>query len=303
MNARGATMPDFCSRRRPYHYVTALNVLMKYGVDLSNVNLIAAGTFENYKGEVHGQTPKPGEAITPGTEITLEVGCLSGVDHIPYQFFYGFHGVGDRTDDWELNARKALAPFDSEVIRYHAYAKHVARKFNFGVVEKPHLHRFLRLFAFNPEKYAPDLPELMFWVSAMPLFHKWSGNARAVAAILGRLIGHSVEIVENARGSFVLPEECRSPLGSESSRVGASLIAGRTFSDCDSTYEVIVHGVNSKSVAHFLPGGKTYKKLEWLLSVSMPSFLERRIRIRTRGHRAAIGKEKPACFLGYSSYL
>jgi len=178
----------------------------------------------------------------------------------------------------------------------------VARKFNFGVVEKSHLKHFLELFAFNPEKHAPDLTEWMFWVSAMPLFHRWSGNARAVGAIIGRLIGQPVEIIENVEAWFELPGDCRSSLGTASGALGETLVAGRRFADCDSSYQVIVHDLPAARVPEFLPGGGGRRKIEWLLSVCMPGNLEAIISVRTRRSNQPLGKEQRTCYLGYTTY-
>ena len=75
-------MPDFCNRRHPFHYVTALCVLAKMGIDIDTVDILAVGEYENYRGEIQTQSPKPGAAITDDTRIVLKVGYPSAVDYL-----------------------------------------------------------------------------------------------------------------------------------------------------------------------------------------------------------------------------
>jgi len=94
MNAVGkqGIMPDLSSRKNPLHFSTALSILMKAGVDIHRINLIAEGKYENYRGEVHYQEPAAGSVITDNTKIILRIGSTSAVDFMPYQFFYGMGG-------------------------------------------------------------------------------------------------------------------------------------------------------------------------------------------------------------------
>lgn len=296
-------MPDFCSRRYPFHYVTALNILMKMGVDLSSVDLLAVSEFENYKGEVHYQEPEPGEPIGPGTRITLHVGCLSAADHVPYQFFYGVEGGRDRTGDWEDRAREVMAPFDSAVIRFKARAEYEAHKYNLGLLDRDYLTAYLDLFDFAPDHDYPDLSELLFWAAVLPAFHDWSGNAEAVSAIMRNLIGYPVEIIENTSARFEIPERMQSRLGAESGRLGESLLLGDGFEECDSSCRVVIREVDRADIVNFLPGGSKRKKLDWLLQICLPGNLEADISVEAEEVPAVLGEEARQGYLGYSTYV
>ncbi len=296
-------MPDFCSRRYPFHYVTALNILMKMGVDLSRVNLLAVSEFENYKGEIHQQSPEPGEPVTTDTQISLHVGCLSAADHVPYQFFYGVQGGRDRSSEWEDRARETMAPFDSAVIRYRALAGYEAHKFNFGVLDRDYLLSYLELFDFAPNEDLPDISELLFWVAALPAFHNWAGNAEALTAVLESLIGYPVEIMESVSTRFDIPEAMQSHLGTESGRLGQELLLGSSFAECDSGCRVVIREVAPDDVVNLVPGGAKRRKLEWLLDICMPGNLEAVISVEAVSARAMLGKEAEKGYLGYSTYV
>jgi len=296
-------MPDFCSRRYPFHFVTALNILMKMGVDLARVNLLAVSEFENYKGEIHDQEPQPGEPVTPDTPISLHVGCLSAVDHLPYQFFYGVQGSRDSSGEWEDRARETMAPFDSAVIRYRAMADYEAHKFNLGVLDRDYLLNYLDLFGFDPGKNAPDLSDLLFWSAALPAFHRWAGNAETVAAVLQGLVGYPVEIVESLSQTFDIPEEMQSRLGTESSGLGQTMLLGDSFTECDSGYRVTISQVAREDIVNFLPGGYQRRKLEWLLDICMPGNLEAVVAVEAAAKATVLGRETEPGYLGYSTYV
>jgi len=296
-------MPDFCSRRYPFRYVTALNILMKMGVELSRVNLLAVSEFENYKGEVHQQSPEPGEAVTADTQISLHIGCLSAADHVPYQFFYGVEGGRNRSSEWEDRAREVMAPFDSAVIRYRSLTHYEEHKFNLGVLDRDYLLRYLDLFDFKPGEDAPDISELLFWVAALPAFHQWAGNARAVSEVLQSLIGYPVEIVESISTRFDIPESMQSRLGEESGRLGEKLLLGSSFTECDSGYRVAIREVARDDIANFLPGGSKRRKLEWLLDICMPGNLEAVIAVEAVAAPTELGEEAQRSYLGYSTYV
>ena len=124
-----------------------------------------------------------------------------------------------------------------------------------------------------------------------------------MAAVLSHLLRCPVEITESVSNSFELPDDCRSPLGSTSAGLGTSFVLGRSFVEQDSTYEVMVEGVPEERLTSFLPGKPDRLKLEWLLSVCMPSHLEYRIRVTPRTKRHPLGKVGGAYHLGYGTFV
>lgn len=296
-------MPNLCSRRFSFHYVTAINMLMRRGVDPHQIDIIAEGEYENYKGEIREQSPEPGTEITRKTKITLRVGYPSAVDQLPYQFFYGFAGVTDR-DGWDEASRRLMAPFDSSLIRYDAIAHYQALKHNFGVVDRDQVMRFLKLFGFAPERaesWSSD--ELLTWVSLMPSFHFWAGNARLVAKVLSFMFGHEFRIVENVESEHEIPGEIQYRLGNRNGRLGRESIVGRRFTECDSCYEVQVRGITAAEIPTWFPEKKQRRKLEWMLELSMPNHLLFRIRLFCAPKETHLGRDKREMYLGYAARI
>lgn len=296
------TMPNFCSRRFQSGYTVALNILSRLGASPEQIDIMAVGEYQNFRGEILRQEPEPGENVRHDTRIVLEVGYSSAVDQMPYQFFYGMHGVTESTGEWEDKARRLMAPIDASAIRRYALLEFEDIRSNFGVMELPHVNRFLGLFKFIALEESTSFEELMAWTTVLPSFHLWAGNPQSVCRVLNYLYGYNFEIIENMPVTVKLPEECLYKLGSEKARLGKETTLGRQFTECDSGYELLVKDVPVDQVTDFLPGGPFRKKLEKALQVCMPSHFEHRIIVHTAPEGLPIGRKRATSYLGYSSY-
>jgi len=299
---REITMPDLCHRRYPFHYYTALNLLQKIGINPENVEILAIGEFENYRGEVRRQEPAPGTAIKTDTKIVLQVGFPGGVDEMPYRFFYGLQGVTERFSNWDERARQLMAPFDAAMIRRLAAAKYLDLKFNFSFIEPDQVNKFLEFFNFDT-RLADDTEELYEWMNLMPAFHMWAGNPGLVEYVLENLFGFKFRIVENIPVAHEIPAELRYRLGSKNERLGKEVVLGKSFTDLDSAYQVIISGMDQKDLRGLLPNGKIRKKIERVLSYCMPTNLVFKITIETEPAKTYLKKEDNRAVLGYTTYI
>lgn len=302
-NPTDTKMPDFCSRPYPFHYTTALNLLRIMGVDINRVDILAAGEYENYKGEVREQKPAPGTPLDVRTHITLTVGYPSAVDQIPYQFFYGLQGGTSRGSEWEEQARRLMAPFDAAVIRHGAAALYHILKFDCLSIDRQQLSLYLDLFDFDFAGDEFDPHEALAWALLLPAFHLWSGNAERVEQILSYLLGYHFRIIENVASRHEIPAEAHYRLGAASGRLGKETLLGHFFVEYDSAYQVVLSGVKREDVPLFLPGGSKRKKLEWLLGICMPNNLDYVVTINTDSATTVLGNREKGGHLGYSARL
>lgn len=296
-------MPDLTNRRHPFHFTTALNVLMKSGIDPERVNILAVGEYENYKGEVIYQEPKPGTALTSRTKIILHAGYSSAVDFMPYQFFYGLQGRFVREGEWEENARRFMAPFDASLLRYMAAARYQILKYSFGVFDQDHFDRFLGLYEFDFNGGKASHHDIMTWSALLPSFYYWAGNAEMVAVVLEVLFGYRFKIRENVLAFLSIPENLRYHLGSKNGRLGKEIVLGAGFYEAESTYEVVISGISRHEALEFRPGFPNRAKLDWVLNLVMPAHLDRRIVIKTSEPGTKLGELKEGACLGFSSRL
>ncbi len=294
-------MPDFCGRRIPFHYITAVNLLMKIGIDPHRVEIMAMGEYKNYRGEVREQEPAPGTPLTGAVKITLKVGYPSAVDKLPYQYFYGLAGITERSSAWDRQARELMAPFDASMVRYDSIAHYQTLKYTFGTADKEQIARFLDLFRFTPppgDKWGFD--DMITWVALLPGFHFWAGNPRYVEKLLEFLMGYECTIVENVRSVHEIPDDLKYHLGNETGRLGHETIMGDRFAEYDSCYEVRLKNVDPEHLRDFFPDGRLRKKMEWILKVCMPNSLLYRIIIKAKPIRAVLASEEKGAYLGYS---
>jgi hypothetical protein len=295
-------MPDFCDRHRPIHFLTALHVLKKIGHNLNNIRITAVGEFENYRGEIREQKPKPGTVISSDTGIELHIGYPSAVDKMPYQFFYGLAGLTERVSDWENNARGLMAPFDAAFIRKLAEADYELLRFNQNFLDDEHTRRYQELYEFGNLDLS-DPEDTIRWLALMPAFHFWAGNAELVGHALEYLFGYKFKIVENAPAQYDIPVEHYYRLGSKRDRLGGGTIMGKSFVEFDSAYEVVIEDVDSDIVRDFLPGQPMRTRIESVLNFFMPGNLDFRIKVKTKPDNTKLGNKEKKGYLGYNTYL
>jgi len=294
-------MPDLVNRRAKMHYVTALNELVRIGVDIARIHILAVGEFENYAGEIRRQTPAPGTELGPRTDISLEIGFSSAVDEMPHQFFHGFdgHAVGH---DWEYKARCLMAPFDAAVIRHDSWALFRILQLSFGYLDRSQLEQFLGVFDVPlPEEHLSE-KELLLLAMLMPAFNEWGGNAESVTDAIELFLGYCCDIEESIPGRYEIPADLHYRLGDTANRLGRATVLGRSFVECDSAYRLTVRGVEAAKIRDFLSGQPLRRKLEWFLKLVMPGHLEYEIRVRPRRKRLPLGGDRPSV-LGYATFL
>jgi hypothetical protein len=278
-------------------------ILMKLGVDLRRVRLLAEGEHENYKGEVRTQSPKAGEAIGPDDEVVLTVGAFGAFDHLPYQFFYGLsnHGV-TRSQDWEERARRLLAPFDGSAIRSFARCDYEALQFSLGFADRDQLAKFLDLFAFKSSELSDSLREDVLWSALMPYFHHWAGNAELITRALQSLFGYRFRIIESVSRKYDIPERLHYRLGSAESRLGAETVLGDSFVERDSAVTVVIEDVRNEDMRRFLPGQDLRRKLDRLLKTCLPGQIVFEVVVEPKKKEGVLGAESDGAYLGYSAY-
>jgi len=296
------TMPDFCSRRVPYHVSTALMTLLQMGVDLGRVDILAAGEFENYRGEIRSQEPEPGERLDPESKITLTVGHHSAADTLPFQFFYGLQGTREGFG-WDERARRLMAPFDAALIRRRSVTAFEALKFSLGFFDRRHIERFLSLFAVEPTGKRLPARELLTWTALLPTYHHWAGNPEYVEQVLHMIFGYQFRIEENISGRYETPPGLRYSLGSPDGHLGRETLLGGGFSECDSRYRVTIRDVDAEGVRGLLPGRPIRKKMENILAEIMPGGLEYEISVRPQRRKFQPGAKQRRAYLGYSTYV
>lgn len=296
-------MPNLVSPQARMTFVQALLALKQSGVEWENVRLFSSGTFENYRGEVLKQEPKPNTEITPDTQITLWVGFPSLFDALPYQLFFGAKEWHRDTVRLEQRAREFLACFDSSFIRILSRLEYVLLVYNLVFLEKDFCQHFLEAFDFPKDQWEKE--EILLWMIFLPTFHLWAGTKEGTEKVLSAFLQAQSKIEENIPGENQLPLELRSRLGERSNHLGQNWLLGKRFSECDSTYRINICPISADQIKEFLPNHKKRKKLERILALSTPGQLRYKVslKLKQKDKKFSLGKDSKNSLLGYATYL
>jgi hypothetical protein len=296
-------MPDLASSRSSISFIHALLLLKKCGVSPENIRFLFKGVFENYKGEITGQRPPKTTEIDSSSLIQLDVASASMVDQLPPSLFFApgkKHGDLEKT---ELKSRKLFSCFDSAIGKIKAYLEYILLVYDSVFPELSFSEKFVGAFGFPETGWNSE--ELFFWMILLPGFHQWAGTKKGTEEILSKFLGTKVRIKENEGGENDLTVESQSFLGKKASKLGSDWSLGNRFSECESTFKVIIGPIPASWVRDLLPLGLKKKKLDRILSHCVPGQLRWRIalRLKQREKSFSVGENTPNCVLGYSTYL
>jgi len=296
-------MPDLVNPQARLSFIQSLLTLKQCGVEWENVRLLAAGTFENYKGEIVKQKPEPDTELTPNTQITLWIGFTSLFDILPYQLFFGAKEWHRDTASLEKRAREFLACFDSFFIRILTQLRYLQLVYDLVIIEKHFCQHFLESFGFPADDWEEG--EILQWMNFLPTFHLWAGTKKGTEKILSTFLHAQIKIEENIQADDKLPQELRSHLGDNLCRLGENWLLGSRFSECDSAYRINVGPISVEQIKEFLPNKRKRRKMERILALSTPGQLRYKISLKLRQEekRFALGMDSKNSSLGYSAYL
>jgi hypothetical protein len=298
-----ALMPNFTSRRAPAHISAAIIGLLRLGVDVNNVDFLVVGEYESYRGEVRSQRPEPGTELHPDTHISLEVACLSAVDQIPYQFFYGLGSAASAGKAWEEAARRLMAPFDAALVRSQGVARYHSLKLTYGHYDRAQLERFVDIFDVKPPDIRLSQRELLVLASLLPAYNEWAGNARGIAEALELMFRLRFEIIQNVACRFPIPSRLHYRLGQKKAGLGRDTLVGDSFTEADSAFLVVVRDLDPEQVTDLLPGKPLRQKLDWFLKLAVPGNLVCTIRLMPRRTGVRLGSAEMPAHLGLATCL
>jgi hypothetical protein len=296
-------MPNLANPHSAVPFIQALSQLKSSGVSLENVRLLLKGVFESYRGEIVHQLPPPGEVIDSSSVILLFVASSSMVDRLPPSLFLAPKEKYTDYSSMELESRKLFSCFDSTIIKMAAILKYAQLVYNSVFAETSFARQFVRAFGFPDEGWSPE--ELFLWANLLPSYHQWGGTRKGTEEVLSRFLQTKVRIEEKRRGENPLPPELFSRLGRKASRLGSDWSLGSRYSECESTFGVMVGPISALHVHDFLPSGPKRKKLDRILKHCVPGQLRWKVTVRLRRSEKSfsLGQNTANCILGYTTHL
>jgi len=296
-------MPDLVNPLSSASFVHTFISLRRCGVKLENLRLLLKGVFENYKGEIIGQLLPPGTEINSDTVIELEVGSPSMVDQLPSSLFFDPRKEYRDFDKMESRSRELFSCFDSIIAKTIATLEYILLVYDSVFIEHSFSKKFLGAFGFPEEEWTSD--ELFSWTVLLPGFHLWAGTKRGTEQVLSKFLGVKIRIEENKRSEDSLPQKLQSRLGEKSGELGMNWCLGDCFSECESSFKVVIGPISASEVHDFLPPGLKRKKLDRILYHCLPGQLRwsKAVRLKRKERKLSLGEKTQNCVLGYSTYL
>lgn len=296
-------MPPLANPLSPSSLIHAVLWLKKLGVSADNLRLLFKGVFESYKGEISKHLPSSGMEIDPSTLIQLEVASASMVDQLPFSLFFDPNQKHLDLEKTEFRARELFSIFDATMAKIKTTLEYILLVYNFVFVEPSFSKNFVRAFGFPEDEWNSE--ELFFWMLLLPGFHQWAGTKKGTEKVLSIFLGTKVKIEENQRGENSLPVELQSCLGIRGSKLGSDWSLGNSFSECDSSFKVMIGPISATQVRDFLPLRLKRKKLDLILEHCVPGQLRWSIdlKLKRKERNFSLGENTPNCVLGYSTYF
>jgi hypothetical protein len=296
-------MPDLVGPGSSTSFIHTLAWLKRVGVSLDNIRLLLKGVFENYKGEIINHLPPPGAEIDSSTVALLGIGSASMVDQLPPSLFFVPRREYLDLDKMELESRKLFSCFDSAIAKITATLEYVLLVYDSVFLEESFSERFVGAFGFPEEGWNSE--ELFLWTMFLPGFHQWAGTKKGTQEVLSKLFGIQFRIKENERGENSLPPEVQSLLGKRWSQLGSDWSLGNSFSECESSFRVVIGPISACQVRDFLPLGAKRKKLDRILNHCVPGQLRWGVALKLKEKEKifSLGESTHNCVLGYSTYL
>ncbi len=293
-------MPVLVDRRSRPSLVTAVNQLIKLGVDPDRIFVRLVGSNEDYDGQIRSQDPDPGTPLTEETEVVLDVGMVGIVDYLPYQFFTSPQRSSAASTTWETRARGMMAPIDGTAAKMSALMSFERMRFDEAIIEPGHLSRVIDLYGDRPRSCCSANTLLGLWTALMRDFNEWSGNPRGMAWVLGLLLDCKLHVRENTPAKHQIDPAIQSRLSTTYSHLGDDWVLGDHFVDHDSRYELILTDIRQAHVEDWLPGGSRRTLLEKIMTMCNPGHLQWHLRFELPFSARPIGRSHREAFLGVS---
>jgi predicted component of type VI protein secretion system len=205
-------------------------------------------------------------------------------------------------DKMELESRKLFSCFDSMIAKKTAVLEYILLVYNSVFPQESFARSFIGAFGLPEEGWNSE--ELLFWMLSLPGFHQWAGTKRGTERILSKYLGMHVRIKEHQRGENGLPQEIQSFLGRRYSRLGRDWSLGDRFSECESSFRLVIGPISARQVRDFRPWGTMRKKLDRVLKHCVPGQLRWSValKLKRKERNFSLGERTANCVLGYSTY-
>ena len=311
-------MPDLITRRPTPSVVAALEGLAALGVDLERVEIIPVSPLEEFKGEIVGQVPHPGDELGARAAITLFVSRDGLSERLPHGLL---EPLPTTQDEMHVTLEPGTVP---EFWERQVAAFAPGRQF-ITVIDRA-LARLGRdiarvetaLWSLGHDASLPrglfevlGLPDLdfdddeAFWLATrLHSLPDRIGPSESLASLLGEFLDLPVRCEWVAGPQIELEAADRTPLGTLNARLGESLALGPRFSDAVPALRVRIGPVPAAEHRALDSDPRWWRRIEGMVDLCLPAEMESDVllELRRSDRGLALGDVLSAR-LGRSTYL
>jgi hypothetical protein len=266
-------MPDFQGRPdgKSLSLKAAYAFLRSQNYPDQDLFIFPQGKFGEFKGEILGQKPHPGELVEKGDRITL-IASVPGICEIMPDLFT------DHRDDFfdeEFNnrggAKRLFAIFDSLMIKMQCKLDWI-RDIYGGIYESEEIINYFSLLLNLPERNLKIIaPEILGYV--LPALYGHLGTEEALRIYIETVMRIKTRIRMQGYQIYDIPEETLNSLGAKG-RLGNNLYMGRKFKGSGINVEIDLLLDSPEMIESIIPGSKGNYLLEKILEYSLPQMAE-----------------------------
>ena len=273
--------------------------LRRLGFPDRDIFIYPQGEFNEFKGEVLGQQPEPGDMISSGNRITLIVAMPGICDAMPD--LYTDHSEDFFTEDFNdrTGTRRFFSIFDSALLKMICRLEWI-RDIYAGAHYSAGLGDYMGSIFSIPKKELQEIdPEILGFL--LPRLYRYLGIEGAMSVLIETLVGIKTSILLGNDQNFLLPQNVGGQLGKKW-RLGMDMYLGERFKGENPALNIQLEIDDCESVPEIIPGSEGHRLLREILNIMLPYYAEQ-YRIVIKPDKTNMHFENDASHLGYSTVL
>lgn len=296
-----------------------VEILRRCGIPPERIEIVPVGLGKVWAGEVVGQYPAPGERVGEKDPVRLFVSHPALEDRFPE----GFIGRGRRSPDQggresgstayshplerarreESAAQRLLRVLEAALWQPRMELLRLEGTFQGSIADPALAGVLIRVLGLDPQGIAADRQG---WLAGqLWRVGRAGGPKEAVSALLCELLGLPVQVATIPAPPADLHERERTPLGSQTCRLGAGAILGTRLDDPSEAVEIRVGPLEPEKAVRFYRSRQARETLQrWALAL-LPADRPFRVRILLGDcpRQTRLGAEPAENVLGLTAYL
>ena len=294
-------MPDFKSRpdgeSKPLK--DAYIFLRRQNFPDKDIFIYPLGEYNKFQGEIMGQSPDPGDIVSPDDRVILLVNMPGICDLMPD--LYTDHSEDFFAEDFDerTGARRLFSIFDSFFLKMQCRLDWIRDIYAGLYLSENFVDYLSSLFSFPEHEMNILSPEILGYV--LPKLYKFLGTEGAMKVYIKAVLGFESEVSFSSLQSIDMPENTFSKLAGRS-RLGESMHLGKSGKIPNPELNITIYINDYQSLKEIVPGGNKHQLLKNIIRLCLPYYSEE-YNINIKPGSEEISFISGDTYLGYSTII